>query len=1146
MIIDSGLVTGSLQVIGNTTMTGSLSVTGDINGTLKGNADTATSASHAVQADSASLAANATTSSHALYAASVGPLTQDVEISGDLTVYGTSSFVFVTSSQLDVQQAFISVNVFEPAERFGGIKVYDSGSSTATASLAWDSFHNHWVYENEDGANYSGGMLMSGPRNTGSLGDEPGLTKWKVTRSDGGDHLNDTQIFSSGSITQITGSLLISDIPSGTTENQVIVKDTDGNLKYRTDLSLQGATGTQGIQGTQGTSGYVGSDGAQGIQGITGIQGTQGIQGIQGTAGYVGSDGAQGIQGTQGVQGRQGAIGATGSQGTTGQTGLQGSTGASIQGSTGQTGAQGTTGATGAQGTSGTNGSQGATGTQGSTGATGAQGTTGGTGSQGTTGSTGSQGTTGGTGAQGTTGAQGATGASAGITSYTNASDNRVLTSVSSTTINAEANLTFDGSGLVSTGGGISVVRSGGSSDPYGALSVSAPSGDNYAYMGFTRNGIVGMAMGIDTSNNYWIGTSGGGFNSVRTGTYMTVSGGGNVTAIGDFRAPIFYDSNNTGYYFDGASTSKLNALQVATLDSAITWTNNTYMMGSPTHGFRFNDNGSNINALIIDNSGNTFAYASHRAPIFYDSNDTAYYGDFASTSNFRNLILNNQTSFNTTTPGLTSYGLTFIGGTTDYANGMTWTWGNTNAQAGIYVRSSGAYGTRMYFATTDSFATGAKTAMSIDEGGNVNLNKGTFNNGSLWINNGVNYNSYNENIRLFNATNGVSVIAFGASGTSGTPQSSILGFSDRLEIRVGASGTAIQRNYDNYVEAMGSSRAPLFYDSNNTSYYLDPASTSELNKVYYNSNMVSRNYGIGQIGVYDSTRYQAVFSMGEAYLLPANGTTTGNLYGLAWSHPNAGGVAGNLNTHGLLAMENGTWLASLCGSTRARDDMRAPIFYDNNDTSYYVNPNSVSVMNVVQPYYLRRMTHSTGHLEGSYNNIGGNSAYSNPIYTIGSSYNPSDSSLGGMYGIGYAHPNFWGSGKTSGWGLYVAAGGAFQVTLGEGSTSIWAANDIVAYSDIRVKDNITVIENALDKIKAIRGVTFTRKDALEEDKDRRHAGVIAQEVMKVLPEVVTGTEESKYSVAYGNMAGLFIEAIKEQQTQIDELKQLVQQLTQK
>jgi hypothetical protein len=94
---------------------------------------------------------------------------------------------------------------------------------------------------------------------------------------------------------------------------------------------------------------------------------------------------------------------------------------------------------------------------------------------------------------------------------------------------------------------------------------------------------------------------------------------------------------------------------------------------------------------------------------------------------------------------------------------------------------------------------------------------------------------------------------------------------------------------------------------------------------------------------------------------------------------------------------------------------------------------------------------------------------------------------------------------------------------------------DITAYSDSRVKENVEVVDNAVEKIKAIRGVTFTRNDI--EDKTKRHAGVIAQEVLAILPEVVSEDDRGHYSVAYGNMAALFIEAIKEQQLQIEELK---------
>ena len=89
--------------------------------------------------------------------------------------------------------------------------------------------------------------------------------------------------------------------------------------------------------------------------------------------------------------------------------------------------------------------------------------------------------------------------------------------------------------------------------------------------------------------------------------------------------------------------------------------------------------------------------------------------------------------------------------------------------------------------------------------------------------------------------------------------------------------------------------------------------------------------------------------------------------------------------------------------------------------------------------------------------------------------------------------------------------------------------------SDKNLKENIQPITNAIDKVKAINGITFNFID-----KPERHAGVIAQDVEEVLPEAVTTNSEGVKSVAYGNLVGLLIEAIKDQQTQIDELKSLL------
>jgi len=96
-------------------------------------------------------------------------------------------------------------------------------------------------------------------------------------------------------------------------------------------------------------------------------------------------------------------------------------------------------------------------------------------------------------------------------------------------------------------------------------------------------------------------------------------------------------------------------------------------------------------------------------------------------------------------------------------------------------------------------------------------------------------------------------------------------------------------------------------------------------------------------------------------------------------------------------------------------------------------------------------------------------------------------------------------------------------------------SGNIVSSSDISLKDNIEVIKNPIDKIKKIRGVTYTRNDF----NDVKQTGVIAQEVEKVLPEVVNEDNGIK-SVAYGNMVGLLIESIKEQQETIEALTQRI------
>ena len=150
-------------------------------------------------------------------------ITGSLYVSQNLVVQGSSSIQYVTSSQLRIEDNIITVNTSNPGARFGGLEVYDSGSVTqATGSILWDSVNNRWIYQQSSEATYGGGVLLSGPRSSGSLGSELTLTSGRVAKSAGGDHLNDSNITDNGTIvsinsnTEVTGSVVITGTVSST------------------------------------------------------------------------------------------------------------------------------------------------------------------------------------------------------------------------------------------------------------------------------------------------------------------------------------------------------------------------------------------------------------------------------------------------------------------------------------------------------------------------------------------------------------------------------------------------------------------------------------------------------------------------------------------------------------------------------------------------------------------------------------------------------------------------------------------------------------------------------------------------------------------------------------------------------------------
>jgi hypothetical protein len=176
-----------------------------------------------------------------------------------------------------------------------------------------------------------------------------------------------------------------------------------------------------------------------------------------------------------------------------------------------------------------------------------------------------------------------------------------------------------------------------------------------------------------------------------------------------------------------------------------------------------------------------------------------------------------------------------------------------------------------------------------------------------------------------------------------------------------------------------------------------------------------------------------------------------------------------------------------------------------------------------------------------SYGNTASTSAQGLQVYSSGGQGAIMAFHRGGYYAVnmGLDSDNVF---RIGGWS---ASANRLQLDM---SGNLTVAGDVTAFSDARVKENVKTIENALDKVLGLRGVSYTRTDS--QDKKTK-IGVIAQETLPIVPEVVNQDNDGMYNVSYGNFGGLFIEAFKEQQKQIkaqaeqiSELKSIVNALT--
>ena len=407
---------------------------------------------------------------------------------------------------------------------------------------------------------------------------------------------------------------------------------------------------------------------------------------------------------------------------------------------------------------------------------------------------------------------------------------------------------------------------------------------------------------------------------------------------------------------------------------------------------------------------------------------------------------------------------------------------------------------------------------------------------------------------------------------------------------------------------------APLFRDSGNTNYYVDPAETSVLNALRLQSNTAlyfsttspaefnhdsnstpvaftmiksgssftdGDNYGVLNLRRTNHNNGATTAGASLFYELKDSGGTIREYAGITGRKTEAGAAGGQLDFH----YYNRTVMANMNSSLfQHTSSVRAPIFYDSNDTGYYTDPASTSILNTVtvsgnlnawagtlsvnrinftdnagsqqsDPYCMRWISENSTRgnglswLEFQLNDdnneeirIYGNScvnfncgAISDNLYhrfrSDGYAWNA------GVHEAGTSSnaPIFNDSNNTS---FYVNPADSGTAGNFNGTVNAVIFNTT---SDLRLKENLEQITDAGEKVMKLRGMTYNFKN---DEKKTRHAGVVAQDVLEVLPEAVAGSEEDQYRVSYGDLVGLLVEAVKElkmeikqQQLEIAELR---------
>jgi len=168
-------------------------------------------------------------------------------VTQDLVIGGSASIQHVTSSQLNISDNIITVNTINPTVRFGGLAVIDSGSGQS-GSFLYDSVQDEFVFVHKgDGTNITSSHFLVGPETYNNLGNETYLSANKVIKSNGNEHVVESNITDNGttitlgSNTSVTGTLVATGTSLVSASAQITLSSTTGYSTFSSSVAATDA-----------------------------------------------------------------------------------------------------------------------------------------------------------------------------------------------------------------------------------------------------------------------------------------------------------------------------------------------------------------------------------------------------------------------------------------------------------------------------------------------------------------------------------------------------------------------------------------------------------------------------------------------------------------------------------------------------------------------------------------------------------------------------------------------------------------------------------------------------------------------------------------------------------------------------------------